>query len=699
MKKSLAAFLLCSFSITSFASGAWDGTSVSSNFSDGNGTEENPWQINSPEQLAFLAQQVNSGTSYTGEYFILTGDIDLNGKEWTPIGTSDDISFRGVFDGNSHLISNLYVNLPGTSGVGLFGHIYNATVKNLGITGNSSVTGKERAGGLVGRCYVNAEGHTISGCFSEASVSTSGDNAGGLIGMFRSVRAFSVENCYSTGDIVSSNYTGGIVGRLDNNTDFSVRNCYSAGNISSVASSPRTGGILTKVSSVTAIVTNCYYITGDESNANSAVKKTAEEMKSGSFVEVLNNRQETSPWKADFENPMLNKGLPVPSWRQPLKIELNLKEIVIATLINKSKSVDLICTLGFPYTLDHIYCELEASSPFVIQEKTDLGDNRIKITIVLNSPVTGEFSDILKIRFQSQGADLMIPVCGSVFENAAILLSTDKLEFDTSEGEPSFLQFTLSGAYLENDVILSIEGDASCFMLDRSRISADEVNEGTPVTVTFNGKANAEATVKITSQYNGQNEVTATLQLTGKIAPAPVFTEVAVTAGGYDFAAVRVASDSITTVYYVLKTEPDDSMTADLIRKSPDKKCKYLEFPLIAEGILLENLDSSVKYYLYLALAKGDKMECLSFIPGPELSVRSAQDEECRIWASDGRIYILSGYSSTPVHISVYNVQGLLLKAETSTQREAVVEMDRKGIYIIVVETGGCRYVKKIILD
>lgn len=183
------------------------------------------------------------------------------------------------------------------------------------------------------------------------------------------------------------------------------------------------------------------------------------------------------------------------------------------------------------------------------------------------------------------------------------------------------LQFMLSGANLANDVLLSVRGDAAYFTLDKNRIAADEVNAGIPVTVTFDGKANAEATVEMTSLSGTGDEITASLRLTGKMAPAPVFTEAAIASGGYDYVAVRVASDSITTVYYVLKTEPDGKMTADLIRKSPDKECKYLEFPFVAEGILLENLDASIKYYLYLALAKGDKMECLSFVPGPELSV------------------------------------------------------------------------------
>ena len=61
----------------------------------------------------------------------------------------------------------------------------------------------------------------ISGClYSDADVAASNNSAGGLIGIFRSTKAFSVEDCYSAGNVTSYNYTGGILGQLDQNTDF-----------------------------------------------------------------------------------------------------------------------------------------------------------------------------------------------------------------------------------------------------------------------------------------------------------------------------------------------------------------------------------------------------------------------------------------------------------------------------------------------
>lgn len=63
----------------------WDGTAVA--FTQGRGTKEEPWLIENAEQLAYLAQQVNNGTDYEREHFLLVSDLDLSGEEWTPIGT------------------------------------------------------------------------------------------------------------------------------------------------------------------------------------------------------------------------------------------------------------------------------------------------------------------------------------------------------------------------------------------------------------------------------------------------------------------------------------------------------------------------------------------------------------------------------------------------------------------------------------
>ena len=88
---------------------AWDG-SVASSFAWGEGTEERPYLISTGAELAFLGQKVRNGENYEGRYFQLANDIDLGGREWTPIGTSQN-SFRGIFDGAGHTIANATINV------------------------------------------------------------------------------------------------------------------------------------------------------------------------------------------------------------------------------------------------------------------------------------------------------------------------------------------------------------------------------------------------------------------------------------------------------------------------------------------------------------------------------------------------------------------------------------------------------------
>ena len=99
----------------------WDGTTKTA-WTQGTGTEADPFIISSPNHLAYLAQQVNAGTTYAGVYFKQTQDFNLNNKTWTSIGTTT-YKFAGNYDGNSKYISNLKNSI--------FGYINNSEIKNL----------------------------------------------------------------------------------------------------------------------------------------------------------------------------------------------------------------------------------------------------------------------------------------------------------------------------------------------------------------------------------------------------------------------------------------------------------------------------------------------------------------------------------------------------------------------------------------
>lgn len=150
----------------------WDGT-TSSGFKFGNGTKETPYLITKGQELKYLQEQVNSGNSFENVYFQLATDIDLNKNTWTPIGNSTN-SFRGVFDGAGHIISNgvIYVtDVPDekVESYGLFGSLgggnSKAIIKNLEInkiTVSIQASGDTGGGsGWMGDAPSNEEGFSI----------------------------------------------------------------------------------------------------------------------------------------------------------------------------------------------------------------------------------------------------------------------------------------------------------------------------------------------------------------------------------------------------------------------------------------------------------------------------------------------------------------------------------------------------------
>lgn len=177
------------------AADAWDGK-IAEKFAGGTGTESDPYQISNGAELAYLAQQVNAGESYSDKYFTLTNDIDLGSKEWTPIGNEnenwDGYKFEGTFDGDGHTICNL--NVPDTALPGLFGRV-------TGVIQNLIVLGEVHAGNIALNDY-------------EAT-------AGGIVCCGNNV---TVQNCGFYGTIYSGNNTYGAI--LGNGNNATVKNCW-----------------------------------------------------------------------------------------------------------------------------------------------------------------------------------------------------------------------------------------------------------------------------------------------------------------------------------------------------------------------------------------------------------------------------------------------------------------------------------------
>ena len=216
--------------------GNWDG-SIATDFALGRGIASDPYLIFNGAELAYLAQQVNSGTSYSDTYFKLTNDIWLNdtshweswgentapSNSWTAIGTPDNC-FEGHFDGGGYAVHGVYINKPETDYQGLFGYAEHATISNLGVV-ESYVKGNNRVGGVVGY-YLESSYSSVNGCYNEGTVT--GDSlVGGVVGR---VYNGTVSNCHNTGKVSGNESVGGVVGRVYNQS--TVTNCYNTGKVS-----------------------------------------------------------------------------------------------------------------------------------------------------------------------------------------------------------------------------------------------------------------------------------------------------------------------------------------------------------------------------------------------------------------------------------------------------------------------------------
>lgn len=235
----------------------WDG-SVASGFAGGRGTVQSPYLIKTAAQLAYLADSINSGVDLDECYFSLEADLDLNEINWTPIGSDNrDTRFEGVFLGNGHVISNLYISNASSSSQGLFGVAYDATIQELHLK-DAFVRGNEKVGGICGqfngdklyKCSVTGKvvgakqvggiagslsADYVSDCTNAAQVSGSGSFIGGIVGWLSS----DLSRCVNTGTISSSgNTAGGIAGYGSTAT---ISDCFNAGSVT--ASTSSAGGI------------------------------------------------------------------------------------------------------------------------------------------------------------------------------------------------------------------------------------------------------------------------------------------------------------------------------------------------------------------------------------------------------------------------------------------------------------------------
>lgn len=182
----------------------WDG-SVATAFESGDGSENNPFIIKTPSQLAFLAQQVNAGNSYEDCHFEIVSDMNLAGHNWTPIGTSYRCKFSGSLDGKGHKILGLKVDSD-VKFAGLFGNVRGFVGFEMSVIKNIVIPDAEiRAlSAVCGILCGFATYASVSGCEVSGSVETK-FGAGGLVGGASRVE---IRDCVSEVHVTGLNVGG-----------------------------------------------------------------------------------------------------------------------------------------------------------------------------------------------------------------------------------------------------------------------------------------------------------------------------------------------------------------------------------------------------------------------------------------------------------------------------------------------------------
>ena len=259
---------------------AWDGKTKTEPKKDGNGV----YLIGTAAELAWFAA-TDGKTSAK-----LTADIDLAAYAWTPLS-----KFYGTFDGDGHMVKNLYIN-SGSYPLGIFGYVKTgAAVKNLGVSGDVTCTASSnaQAGGIAGYLESNA---AIENCYSSVNVNSK-KHAGGIAGY--TAGGSIITNCYASGNITTTSknecFLGGICGSFYSNTNgATLTNCYSIGDVTGTSGAASYLGGLSPDKTAAHYVDNCFYLDGTVSKESSkygvtglGTAKTADEMKAA--IEANNN--------------------------------------------------------------------------------------------------------------------------------------------------------------------------------------------------------------------------------------------------------------------------------------------------------------------------------------------------------------------------------------------------------------------------
>lgn len=494
---------------------------------------EVPVQISSIQDLQAFADQVNAGD--TSANAVLKADIEVN-SEWSPIGSEK--TYSGTFDGANHKITFRSTN------AGLVGNL-GGTVKNVVTEGNIS------GAGTIGAIAGTSSG-TIKECLNTASVTVSGDRAGGIVAK---ATGGTIASCGNTGDIKSTSTSGrwiaGIAGDAENTN---IADCYNQGTVetertkgvniggivgnlstSSLSNCYSTGVVGAKATSnfgaiagwtIGSTVSNCYYLDSScsigvngyqlsEDVTSNVISKDDEYMKSSDFVTALQSAY------------MGKSGTyPVLSWQTPTATaEFNItpedatltikagEEIIHTSSKGAQRSVALPEGI-YSYTVTREGYTTDSGNIAVSMEQADEGTVLETITASLqkDSALWGELT------FVVTGAD---PYTITVKDGDTILTAKGENQYDLLKEKEYTYIVSADGC---DDVTkkITINADKATENVAMNPITSIAVKDGTAKIEYYAGdKLNKELTLTVTYQDKSIKEITDGFTIEGFESSAP----------------------------------------------------------------------------------------------------------------------------------------------------------------------------------
>lgn len=247
MKKIFTLIVACIATLA--ATAQTEGTTVSNAWGlTGEGTEANPYCINTADDLYTMAKNCNADHKGTGEYFVLKNDIDFGGSAETPmqlpaIGKDGNAQiaaiaygFDGTFDGAGHTISGIYHTEVGNNAKGKYNGLFgcidkNGVVKNLVISKDNHIAGYNYVGTIA-----SLNMGLIQNCTNYADVTAANFAAGGVCGFFVNGTGI-VKDCQNFGNVKAMTYASGICGGSQSGKsvatyNYLIEHCTNKGNLS-----------------------------------------------------------------------------------------------------------------------------------------------------------------------------------------------------------------------------------------------------------------------------------------------------------------------------------------------------------------------------------------------------------------------------------------------------------------------------------